>query len=126
MIIPDLVVAEMDRGMRRAMAVTADRRVSADAGTDQAVFVALAWNDARLMPRSRAGLAGELPDQIFSTPASTIRLRRMDPDGVSPPAGCVIKGQVQQWCGMREFHRVTWMVASFASAAPNDPADESR
>lgn len=118
MIVPNLVVADMQRsvafyrdilGMVLSMAVTARRDVLTEGDGADAVFVTLEWDGAQLMLQTRASLAEELPEFRAARvvqPAGTINFRGLDPDVIArkAPADRIVRGPVTQWYGMREVY----------------------
>ena len=117
MIIPNLVVADMDRsiafyrdllGMQVTMSVDADQGYSANALRENSVFAAVEWDGAQLMLQTRPSIAAELPEFGEEAPAThwgTVFFRGYDPANVADrvPAEHHVKGPEVTWYGMNEL-----------------------
>ena len=117
MIIPNLVVADMDRaiafycdllGMKVTMSVDAQKAYSPDGLCDGAVFAGLEWDGAQLMLQTRESMAEEMPEFANTAPAThwgTVFIRGFDPQTVADrvPAEHHVKGPETTWYGMNEL-----------------------
>lgn len=117
MIIPNLIVADMDRsiafyrdllGMKVAMSVDADQGYSPDGLRENSVFAAVEWDGAQLMLQTRDSMAEEMPEFGNAAPAThwgTVFFRGYDPTDVAErvPAEHHVKGPEVTWYGMNEL-----------------------
>ena len=117
MIIPNLLVADMDRsiafyrdllGMEVTMSVDADQGYSEGALRPGSVFAGLQWNGAQLMLQTRERLARELTEVPVGPPGGvwgTVFIRGYDPTHLASrvPDGARVKGPEVTWYGMREL-----------------------
>lgn len=117
MIIPNLVIADMDRsiafyrdllGMKVTMSVDADQGYSANGLCDNAVFAAVEWDGAQLMLQTRDSMAAEMPEFGSAAPAThwgTVFFRGYDPTTVADrvPPEHHVKGPEVTWYGMNEL-----------------------
>jgi len=117
MIIPNLIVADMDRsiafyrdllGLKDTMSVSAAKDYSPDGLVDNAVFAALNWDGAELMLQTRDSMVEENPQ--FAEPPSggpmgITFIRGYDPKLVADrvPAEFHIRGPETTWYGMNEL-----------------------
>ena len=142
MIIPNLLVADMDRsiafdrdllGMEVTMSVDADQGYSEGELRPGSVFAGLQWQGAQIMLQTRASLAAELTEVEVGAPGGvwgTVFIRGYDPQTILDrvPAEARVKGPETTWYGMRELtlqdpdgHLVT--LATPAEGATEEPAD---
>ena len=118
MIVPNLMVSEMDRsirfyrdtlGMTLAMTVSPGREVEWPGDGKGAAFALLEWEGAQLMLQTVASLSAELP--VFRAgqapaPSGTIYFRGLHPDRVLNrlAPGEIVKGPEPAWYGMTELY----------------------
>ena len=118
MIVPNLMVQDMDRsvrfyrdtlGMILNMTVTPDRRVEWPGEAAGAAFAVLEWEGAQLMLQTVASLSSELP--MFApdhspSPSGTIYFRGLHPDTVLRRVvpERIVKGPERTWYGMTELY----------------------
>ena len=118
MIVPNLMVRDMDRstrfyrdtvGMTLTMTVSPDREVRWPGDAEGAAFALLEWEGGQLMLQTVASLAADLPVFEAGRPPAftgTIYFRGMHPDTVRERVTPrqIVKGPESSWYGMRELH----------------------
>ncbi len=114
MIIPKLLVDDMDRsvrfyrdglGFKVTIAVMAEGEFHDDGRTDGAEFVQLNWREAQLMLQTRSSAAAELPQVDWNTkPATQVYLRDFPASDIDLDAlsAAILKGPEMTWYGMEE------------------------
>ena len=144
MIIPNLLVADMDRsiafyrdllGMEVTMSVDAEQGYSEGELRPGSIFAGLQWQGAQIMLQTRESLAAELVEVEVGAPGGvwgTVFIRGYDPDPIvdRAPSEARVKGPETTWYGMRELtlrdpdgHLVT--LATPAQGAPEEGTAEA-
>ena len=117
MIIPNLLVADMDRsiafyrdllGMEVTMSVDAEQGYSEGELRPGSIFAGLQWQGAQIMLQTRDSLREELTEVEVGAPGGiwgTVFIRGYDPSEVAAEAApeAVIRGPEVTWYGMREL-----------------------
>ncbi|MGB0332455.1 MAG: VOC family protein [Planctomycetota bacterium] len=117
MIIPNLLVADMDRsiafyrdllGMEVTMSVDAERGYSEGELRPGSIFAGLQWQGAQIMLQTRDSLAAELVEVEVGAPGGiwgTVFIRGYDPEPIVDlaPVEARVRGPETTWYGMREL-----------------------